>query len=113
MTLENLKTRCSNAKIQYAYGVFKNAVEPPFLVAISTSTDNFMADNKVYVKDTPIQLDYMYKEKDTTTESLIEDTILADVAWNKSDEAYLEDEDIFVVSYFFEVDTKADDIVSL
>lgn len=104
MTLAELKTRCSSNNIQYAYGVFKEPVEPPFLVAISRSTNNFMADNRVYDKDMPIQLDLMYKEKDLSLENLIEDTILGNIPWNKTDEAYLEDEDIFTVSYFFEIE---------
>ncbi len=113
MTLEDLKNRCTTNKIQYAYGVFKEEVEPPFLVAITRSTDNFMADNKVYQKDIPIQLEYIYKEKDLSIESIIEDTILGDIAWNKTEEAYIEGEDVFEVSYFFELDTISNGIVSL
>ena len=47
MTLEELKTRCESQGFQYAYGLFKNPVEPPHLIAICRDTDNFMADNKV------------------------------------------------------------------
>lgn len=103
MTLEELKTRCTNAGIKYAYGQFKRPTEPPHLVAISTGTDNFMADNKVYLKDIPIQLDYTYLVKDLETQNKIEDEILGDIAWNKSDETYLSDEDVWQVSYFFEI----------
>lgn len=55
MTLEELKQRFDNAGMQYAYGQFKTPVEPPHLVAIVTNTDNFMADNIVFKKKTPIQ----------------------------------------------------------
>ena len=64
MTLEELKTRCEENGFNYAYGVFKKPIEPPHLIAICRDTDNFMADNKVYLKDTPIQLDYTYIDKD-------------------------------------------------
>lgn len=103
MTLEELKQRCENAGFKYAYGQFKRATEPPHLVAISTGTNNFMADNKVYSKDTPIQLDYTYLVKDLATQNKIEDEILGDIAWNKSDETYLTDEEVWQVSYFFEI----------
>ena len=103
MTLEELKNRCETNNIQYAYGVFKKPVEPPFLVCTMTDTNNFMADNKVYVKDYPVQLEFIYKEKDLSLEAIIEDTILGDIAWNKTEETYLEDENIFEVSYFFEL----------
>ena len=108
MTLEELKQRCENAGFQYAYGVFKEEVQPPYLVGIMRASDNFMADNKVYIKDLPMQLDLVYRNKDRNLEEKIEDILLADVAWNKTDEAYLEDEEVFIVSYFFELENKED-----
>lgn len=110
MTLEDLKVKCTNYGLKYAYGVFKEPVDPPFLVVITRDTDNFMADNKVYSKDIPVQLEYIFKEKDLTMESLIEDTILGDIPWNKTEETYLEDEQVFEVSYFFELDTKREQV---
>lgn len=103
MTLEELKTRCENAGFKYAYGVFKKPTEPPHLIAICRDSDNFMADNKVYSKDIPIQLDYTYLVKDLAMQNKIEDEILGDIAWNKSDETYLTDEEVWQVSYFFEI----------
>lgn len=103
MTLEELKTRCIAQGFQYAYGVFKNPTEPPHLVAICGNTENFMADNKVYDKDIPIQLDYTYIDKDIEEQNKIEDIILADVAWNKTEEVYLQDDKVWQVSYFFEI----------
>lgn len=112
MTLEDLKVKCTNYGLKYAYGVYKEEVEPPYLVANVMDTSNFMADNKVYLKDIPIRLEYIFKEKNLTIENLIEDTILGDITWNKTEEAYLEDEGVFEVSYFFELDTKQE-LVSL
>lgn len=103
MTLQELKQRCQKAQIKYAYGRFKRPTEPPHLVSISTGTDNFMADDKVYSKNTPIKLDYTYLEKDLDMENKIEKEILGDIAWNKTEETYLSDEDIWQVSYFFEI----------
>lgn len=103
MTLEELKTRCKNAGFKYAYGKFEKATEPPHLVAITVDTDNFMADDIVYYKKVPIQLDYTYIYKNIKEQNLIEDIILRDVTWNKSDETYLSDEAIWQISYFFEI----------
>ena len=103
MTLEELKTRCESQGFQYAYGLFKNPVEPPHLIAICRDTDNFMADNKVYSKDIPVQLDYTYINKDIEMQNKIENIILGDIAWNKTEETYLSDEKIWQVSYFFEI----------
>lgn len=103
MTLEELKTRCENAGFKYAYGKFKKATKPPHLVAITVDTDNFMADNKTYYAQTPIQLDYTYIDKNIEEQNRIENEILSDVAWNKTEETYLEGEQVWQVSYFFEI----------
>ena len=103
MTLETLKQRCEKAGFKYAYGSFKEPVEPPHLIAFQTASDNFFADNLVYLKDKPIQLDYTYIEKNEEEQNKIEDEILSDIAWNKSDETYLQDEEVWQVSYFFEI----------
>lgn len=103
MTLEELKIKCKNAGFKYAYGKFKEKTEPPHLVAICIATDNLMADNKVYKKRTPIKLDYTYIDKDIERQNKIEDEVLSDIAWNKTDETYLSDEEVWQVSYFFEI----------
>lgn len=103
MTLEDLKRRCEEKGFKYAYGSFLKPVNPPHLVAITTSTDNFIADNRVYLKKTPIQLDYTYTTKDLKEQNKIEDEILKDIPWDKTDETYLPDEKIWQVSYFFEI----------
>lgn len=103
MTLEELKTRCEAQGFKYAYGVFKKPTEPPHLIAICRDTDNFMADNRVYSKNTSIQLDYTYIVKDVEEQNKIENIILADIAWNKTEEVYLSDEKIWQVSYFFSI----------
>lgn len=101
MTLEELKTRCATAQINYAYGLFKTPTKPPYLVAHEIDSDNFIADNKVYQKGREIYLEYIYKDKNITEQNTIEDTILGDIAWNKTEETYLNDEDVWQVSYFF------------
>lgn len=103
MTLEELKTRCKNAGFKYAYGKFEKATEPPHLVAITVNTNNFMADDIVYYKKVPIQLDYTYIFKNIKEQEKIENEILGDIAWNKTDETYLSDEAIWQISYFFEI----------
>lgn len=103
MTLQELKTRCEDAGFKYAYGKFKESIEPPHLVAIIVSTDNFMADNKVFYSKTPIQLDYTYIDKNLEEQNKIEKEILGDIPWNKTDETYLQDEGVWQVSYFFEI----------
>lgn len=103
MTLEELKERCEKAGFKYAYGLFKKPTKPPHLVAFQTATDNFFADNLVYEKDKPIQLDYTYADKNEEEQNKIENEILGNIAWNKTEEVYLQDEGVWQVSYFFEL----------
>jgi hypothetical protein len=103
MTLEELKTRCEKEGFKYAYSKFEEETEPPHLIAITIDTDNFMADNKVYHKNVPIQLDYTYIYKNVEEQNKIENKILGDIAWNKTEETYLQDEKVWQVSYFFEI----------
>lgn len=103
MTLEDLKKRCEKNGFNYAYGKFELPIEPPHLIAISIGTNNFMADDVVYKKHIPIQLDYTYIIKNIEEQNKIEDIILQDVVWNKSEETYLSDEKCWQVSYYFEI----------
>jgi len=101
--LEELKKRCVAQGFNYAYGVFKTPQEPPFLVAKGNDSTNFIADNLVYKKKTPIQMDYIFVDKDMTDQEKIENIILGDIPWEKSSEVYLSDEKVWQVSYFFEL----------
>lgn len=103
MTLEELDTRCKQEEIQYAYGVFQKLVSPPHLVASETETVNFMADNKVFCRKGRIQLDLTMDYIDFDLIDKVENKILYDVCWNKTEATYLSDEKIWQVSYFFEI----------
>lgn len=106
MTLIDLKNRCDVAGIKYSYGLFRTATEPPHLIAMESSTNNFMADGKTYKRALPIMMYYTYVYKDINQMDLIENTILNGIGWNKSEENYLSDENIWQVIYYFELDNK-------
>lgn len=101
MTLEELKKRCYENNFKYAYGLFKEPTSPPYLVSHEIGSDNFLADNKVYKKGREIYLEYVFEDKNIEEQNTIEDVILGDIAWNKTDETYLNDENVWQVSYFF------------
>ena len=101
--LDELATRCEKEEIQYAYGNFPEKVRPPHLVALETETDNFMADNKVFSRKGRIQLDLTMDYIDFDLIDKVENKILYDVCWNKTEATYLSDEKIWQISYFFEI----------
>ena len=101
--LKNLKEKCEKAGFRYALGKFEEETPPPHLVATIRDTDNFMADNKTYFSPIPIKLDHTYIVKSIEEQNRIENKILGDIAWNKTEETYLQDEEVWQVSYFFEI----------
>ena len=103
MKLSELKTRCETNKIPFVYGIFKTPTKPPHLAATEMSSGNFIADNRVYKKIKNLKMDYTFINKDLTTENIIENNILGDIPWEKTDEVYLQDEKCWQVSYFFDI----------
>lgn len=103
MTLEDLKNRCEAQGFTYAYGVLKKPPTPPYIVTTTADSQVFHADNIVFYKKNTINLNYIYKNKNQAEINKIENTILADITWQKSDESYLPSEEVWQVTYFFEI----------
>lgn len=103
MTLKDIKDRCDTAKLTYQYGLLEDGVEPPFLYAIVSDSNNFIADNRVYKKIDQVELYYTYKVKDTSIEDTIEDTILDGVVWRKGEETYFADQKVWQIVYYFNI----------
>ena len=101
MTLKELKTRCIDNGFKYAYGLFKDEVKAPYLIAYSDESNMFHADGKVYFKRTLVKLIYTYVNRNSEEMEKIEDEILGDIVWNKSDENYLENERVWQITYSF------------
>lgn len=101
--LDELAERCEKEEIQYVYGVFQEPVSPPHVVALETETNNFMADNIVFNRKGTIQLDVTMDYIDFDLIDKIENKILYDVCWNKTEATYLSDEKVWQISYFFEI----------
>lgn len=103
MTLEDLKNRCEAQGFTYAYGVLKKPPTPPYIVTTTADSQVFHADNIVFYKKNTINLNYIYKNKNQAEINKIENTILADITWQKSDENYLPSEEVWQITYFFEI----------
>lgn len=103
MTLEDLKNRCEAQGFTYAYGVLKKPPTPPYIVTTTADSQVFHADNIVFYKKNTINLNYIYKNKNQAEIDKIENTILADITWQKSDESYLPSEEVWQITYFFEI----------
>lgn len=103
MTLQDLKTRIEGQGFKYQYGLLEDGTEPPYLCAVISESQNFLADNVVYKKIDSIELYYTYRTKSLTSETKIEDNVLYDVVWRKGDEQYLVKENVWQVVYYFSI----------
>jgi len=104
MTLAEIKTMLESIdgfedKVAYRAFPVKQAPALPFICYLDTSTDNFVADNKVYAVIQEIDIELYSKRKDLVSEGLIESKLAENnIVWNKYDE-YIEDEKVYEVIY--------------
>lgn len=106
MTLGQLKTALEGANDgafqgKVAYRAFPSGKAPvlPFICILETSTDNFVADSKVYQKRQNIDIELYLKQKDPSVETAIEDVLDANlIVWDKYEE-YIDAEEVLEVVY--------------
>ena len=106
MTLAELKTALegvnSNAfKDKVAYRAFPVNAAPalPFICFMETSSENFLADSKVYQKFTDVDIEFYSSTKDTANEEAIEAMLASNnLVWSK-DEYYIDSQNMLQVVY--------------
>lgn len=84
-----------------AYRAFPVGKAPalPFICYLDISTDNFFADNKVYTIIQEVDIELYTKNKDFTSEALVESALESkNLTWNKYEE-YISDESMYEVVY--------------
>ena len=99
MTQQELVIILKATGFPVAYSHFKNRQRTPFICYKESFTDNFKADNKVYVKFKRIQIELYTSKKNTALENQLE-TLLDDHSLSYDpDYFYLEGEKVFQVMY--------------
>lgn len=100
MSIQSTLQKLKQKGIPAAYGRFKKRQDLPFLVYMSTGQWNEAADNTYYYSRNSYQLEYYFKEKDEAKERAIEEQLIEDgYLYDKSDDVYIEEEDVFVIYY--------------
>lgn len=83
-----------------AYSHFKKKQDPPFLVYLGAGQDTFSADDTFRWTKNRYTIEYYFTTKNEQAETSIEETLLADgFRYFKSEDTYIEDEEIFVIYY--------------
>lgn len=90
-------------KVVYRAWARDKAPSLPFICYLETQTDNFKADNKVYQVIQGIDIELYTKNKDITSEGLIESTLNDNnIVWEKYED-YIEDQNCYQITYEVEV----------
>lgn len=84
-----------------AYSHFKTKQDPPFLVYLGNGQNTFAADNTWYYRKNTYQIEYYFNKKSSANEDAIEEALLdAGYQYDKSEDVYLEDQDMFLIYYY-------------
>lgn len=101
MTPEEIKTMLEGAGLPLAYDHFAEgeSPDPPFLVFLSPTADNFGADNTVYASFPEVNVELYTDMKDPKLEKKLEKIFEGnDIYWNKS-ETWIDSERMYEVLY--------------
>ena len=103
MTLKTLEELLSGTGLPVTYYAWPIGKAPPlpYICYLSTGSDNFMADNRVYCQVTGVRIELYTRFKDEAAEQQVE-TALRDLPWNKA-ETYIESQKCFQIAYELEV----------
>ena len=106
MTLYQILSDPDNGlNMPVAYSHFKKDDEdapesPPYLVYLGAGQTTMDADNTHYYRQNQYQIEYYFIDKSEETETAIEDLLLENgFLYEKSEDVYIEDEDVFVIYY--------------
>ena len=84
-----------------AYSHFKTGQTPPYIVYIGNGQNVMEADNTHYWRRNQYQVEYYFTEKNESNETAIENALLSSgFLYDKSEDIYIEAEDVFVVYYY-------------
>ena len=83
-----------------AYGYHSKPHDLPYFCIMGIGQDQFEADNTYYTKQDRWQIEYYFINKDPVFENSIEELLLNNgYKYSKSEDVYIEGEDVFVIYY--------------
>lgn len=99
MTLEELMTLLGTTKLPITYNAWPIGHAPalPFICYRVTGSNNFPADNAVYLPTQYVDIELYTENKSPDTEALVE-SALDGIVWEK-DEEYISDERMYQITY--------------
>ena len=101
-TIDMVLSAIEEIGLPWAYMVIKDdSIEPPFVVYYGAGQNNLSADDTHFWSENTYNIEYYFTKKSNTNEEGIEAAILAaGFQYEKGEDSYLSDEDIFVIYYY-------------
>ena len=105
MTKKQVTGMIRSAGLPFAYDHFAEgeSPDPPFLVYLYPSSDNFSADGKVYFKQDRLHIELYTDKKDTALEERIEAVLDEHDFFYSKSEVWISSERLYEVLYETEV----------
>lgn len=98
--MSSIYTTLKSTGLPVAYGRFKDATTPPFIIYLGDGQDTMAADDGVYHKKSRYKVEYYFAEKREANEDSIEKALTAaGYIYDKSEDVYISSEDLFVIYY--------------
>lgn len=99
MTLAELAQRLNNL-YPTRYSHFSSAQAPPFICYLDDGSDNFYADNKVYVEGTLVNIELYTNTKDLAAEKKIKNMLDEnEIPYDKAPTIFIESEGVFQCTF--------------
>ena len=105
MKLSEVYTRLKTLNKPLAYLAFKSAQSPPYIVYYESGANFHGSDDKNYIKDMTVVIELYSESKDMALERQIE-SLFSDVEISKSEDVWIEDENLLMIAYEFKTINK-------
>ena len=107
MKMQDLYSLLKTINIPVAYHSFKasnmEVKQPPYIIYFATSSNNFGADNRVYLKQNNYTVELYTNKKDFSLENKLEDALdSASIFYDKT-ETYIDTEAMYQISYQIQI----------
>lgn len=84
-----------------AYSHFEKPQKPPYIVYMGDGQDVFIADDAIYWSNNRYRVEYYFTAKNEENETAIEEALAAaGYIYEKTDDIYLEDEEVYIIYYY-------------
>lgn len=100
MTTEKIIQLLNEYDVPSTFSHFSKQMQPPFIAYTVPNTDNFNADNIVYLNIDEIQIELYTRQNTLLEEKKLEDYMTKNrIIWEKTSQSWIDDEKVMMSIY--------------